>query len=60
VGHDANIRLLKGKGHPMFPQEKRRYMVRSVRFVTEALVSTGQGWLDAEPEIAILSPTFTS
>ena len=56
VGHDANIRLLKGKGHPLFPEEERRYMVQAVRFVTKALISTGQGWLDAEPEIAWLKP----
>jgi len=56
VGHDANIRLLKGAGHPLFPQEERRYMVQSIRFVTEALISTGQGWLDAAPEIERLKP----
>jgi hypothetical protein len=31
-------------------------MVRSVRFVTAALISTGHGWLDAEPEIERLRP----
>ncbi len=56
VGHGANIHLLKGKGHPVFSEEERRYMVQAVRFVTEALISTGQGWMDAEPEIAILKP----
>jgi cytidyltransferase-like protein len=56
LGHDANIRLLKGQGHPMFSQEERRYMVGSVRYVKEALISTGHGWLDAEPEIARLKP----
>ncbi len=56
VGHDANIRLLKGAGHPMFSQEERRYMVGAVRYVKEALISTGQGWLDAEPEIERLKP----
>ena len=56
VGHDANIRLLKGEGHPAFPQEERRYMIQSVRYVKQALVSTGHGWLDAEPEIARLKP----
>jgi cytidyltransferase-like protein len=54
VGHDANIRLLKGEGHPLFSQEERRYLVESVRFVTEALISTGEGWLDADPEIQII------
>ena len=28
----------------------------SIRFVREALVSTGGGWLDAEPEIAVIKP----
>jgi cytidyltransferase-like protein len=56
VGHDANIRLLKGKGHPMLPQEQRRYMVGAVRYVTQALVSSGDGWLDAEPEMARIQP----
>ena len=56
VGHDANIRLLKGQGHPRFPQEERRYVVQSVRFVQQARVSTGNGWLDAEPEIERLRP----
>jgi cytidyltransferase-like protein len=56
VGHDANIRLLKGEGHPLFPQEERRYMVGSIRFVTQALISSGDGWLDADPEIRQLKP----
>ena len=56
VGHDANVRALKGQGHPMFPQEQRRYMAASIRYVTQALVSTGQGWLDAEPELKRLRP----
>jgi len=56
VGHDANIRLLKGAGHPLFPQEERLFFVQSIRFVTDALISTGQGWLDADPEIQRLKP----
>jgi cytidyltransferase-like protein len=56
VGHDANVRLLKGEGHPLFPQEERRYLVQSVRYVKQALISTGRGWLDAEPEIALIRP----
>ena len=56
VGHDANIRLLKGAGHPMFPQDERRYMVQSVCFVRQALISSGRGWMDAEPEIALIKP----
>ncbi len=56
VGHDENIRLLKGKGHPLFGQEERRYLVGSIRFVTQAVVSSGMGWLDADPEIRQLKP----
>jgi cytidyltransferase-like protein len=56
VGHDANIRLLKGGGHPLLSQEERRYMVASIKYVKQALISTGQGWLDAEPEIQKLHP----
>lgn len=56
VGHDANIRLLKGDGHPLFGEDERRYIVGSLRYVTQALVSSGTGWLDAEPEIARIQP----
>jgi cytidyltransferase-like protein len=56
VGHDANVRLLKGEGHPLFPQDERRYMVGSIRYVKQALISTGHGWMDAEPEIARIKP----
>ncbi len=56
VGSDSNLRLLKGEGHPLFSQEERRYVVQSVRFVTQALISTGTGWMDAEPEIERIQP----
>lgn len=56
VGHDANIRMLKGEGHPLLPAEERRYLVGSIRFVTQALISSGEGWLDADPEIQRLRP----
>jgi cytidyltransferase-like protein len=54
IGSDANVRLLKGEGHPLFPQEQRRFIVGACRYVTRCLVSTGSGWLDAEPEIKAL------
>jgi cytidyltransferase-like protein len=56
VGHDANIRLLKGEGHPLLPEDERRYVVSSIKFVKQALVSSGDGWLDADPEIRKLQP----
>ena len=36
----------------MFDQRIRCYMVNAIRFVTLATVSSGTGWMDAEPEIA--------
>jgi cytidyltransferase-like protein len=56
LGNDANIRFLKGEGHPLFSQEERRYVVGSIKFVKQALIATGQGWIDAEPEIDVLKP----
>jgi cytidyltransferase-like protein len=54
VGHDENIRLLKGEGHPLFSQAERQYVAGSICHVSRALVSSGSGWLDAEPEIVAL------
>lgn len=56
LGHDANLRLLKGPSHPLFPEQERRYVVGAIRYVTQALISTGHGWLDADPEIHRLKP----
>jgi cytidyltransferase-like protein len=56
VGHDANIRALKGKGHPLLPQDERRYLAGSIRYVHKALISTGEGWLDADPEVRRIKP----
>jgi cytidyltransferase-like protein len=56
IGHDANLRLLKGDGHPLFSQEERRYWVQSIRPVHSTLISSGHGWLDAEPEMLTYQP----
>ena len=56
VGSDKNVRLLKGDEHPMFSEDKRLYMVQAVRFVKHALISSGSGWMDAEPEIERIKP----
>jgi cytidyltransferase-like protein len=56
IGHDANIRLLKGPGHPLLPEAERRYVVGSIKYVKQAIISTGEGWLDADPEIQRLKP----
>ncbi len=56
VGHDENIRLLKGEGHPLFPQDERAFIAGSMKFAKQSLVTSGNGWLDAEPEIERLKP----
>jgi cytidyltransferase-like protein len=56
LGSDSNVRLLKGEGHPLLSQEERRYVVGSFKFVKQALITTGSGWVDAEPEIRRLQP----
>lgn len=33
-------------------------MVQAVRCVHQAIVSTGHGWMDAEPEVEIIEPHF--
>jgi cytidyltransferase-like protein len=54
IGSDANVSLLKGPGHPLYPEGTRRFVVGSCKAVARCLVSTGSGWLDAEPEIRAL------
>ena len=56
LGSDANVRLLKGEGHPLLSQAERRYVVGSIKFVKQALITTGSGWVDADPEIRRLKP----
>jgi cytidyltransferase-like protein len=56
LGSDANVRVLKGEGHPLLSEEERRYVVGSIKFVKQAIVNTGSGWLDADPEIRRLKP----
>jgi cytidyltransferase-like protein len=56
VGNDRNIQLLKGEGHPLLTEAERRYVVGSIKYVKQALISTGEGWLDADPEIQRLQP----
>ncbi|MBI9108602.1 MAG: adenylyltransferase/cytidyltransferase family protein [Spirochaetales bacterium] len=56
IGSDKNVSLLKGEGHPHYSEDERLFMVRSIKFVEEACISTGSGWMDAEPEIERLRP----
>jgi cytidyltransferase-like protein len=57
VGSDSNVEFLKGPGHPLQREAERRYMVGAVKSVHQCLVSSGSGWMDAEPEIAQIGAT---
>ncbi len=56
IGNDENVRFLKGAGHPLFSQGERRYMVQAVRYVTQALISTGWDYLDYMPQLDLIRP----
>ncbi len=56
IGNDENVHFLKGAGHPLFSQDERRYMVQAVRFVTQALISTGWDYLDYAPQVDLIRP----
>jgi len=58
VGSDENVEFLKGPGHPLQHEQERRYMAGAIRSVHRCLVSSGAGWMDAEPEIAEIRPVF--
>lgn len=55
VGQDENLFRLKGK-KPYFSQEERVFMVGSVKYVTEAFVSSGEGMLDFEDDMKRIKP----
>ncbi|HEX2967937.1 MAG TPA: adenylyltransferase/cytidyltransferase family protein [Bacteroidales bacterium] len=55
IGSDENILVLKGK-KPVFSQEERLFIVKSIRYVHDAFVGSGNGMLDFEPELRNLHP----
>ncbi len=55
LGRDENIRQLKGKA-PYFSQEERKFMVGSIKYVEEAVISSGMGMLDFAEDMARLQP----
>ncbi len=55
LGRDENLLLLKGK-KPVFSEEERLYIVRSVRYVHDAFLASGMGMLDFEPDLKRVKP----
>jgi len=57
LGQDKNLLQLKGKA-PYFSQEERKFMVGSIRYVHEAVISSGMGLLDFADEMRTLKPDY--
>jgi cytidyltransferase-like protein len=55
VGRDENLLFLKGK-KPVFSEDERLYIVKSVKFVHDAFLASGAGMLDFEPDMKRLKP----
>jgi cytidyltransferase-like protein len=55
IGRDDNLLLLKGK-KPVFSEQERLYIVKSIRYVYDAFLSSGTGLLDFEPDMKRIKP----
>lgn len=57
VGIGSDETILGYKHHkPMFPEQERLFMVKAVRYVTDALINAGSGVLDFLPSLDIVKP----
>jgi len=50
IGRDENLLQLKGK-KPVFSEEERLYIVKSIRYVHDCFLASGMGILDFEPDM---------
>jgi cytidyltransferase-like protein len=55
VGRDENLLMLKGK-KPVFSEDERLFIVRSIKYVHDAFLGSGNGMLDFEPDLETLHP----
>jgi cytidyltransferase-like protein len=55
VGSDKTVIELKLKP-PINPENERLFMVKSIKYVTDAFIGTGSGMLDFSPELIKLKP----
>jgi len=55
IGRDENLLLLKVR-KPVFSEEERLYIVKSIRYVHEAFLASGMGMLDFEPDLKRIKP----
>jgi len=57
IGRDENLLLLKGR-KPVFSESERLYIVKSIRYVYDAFLASGNGMLDFEPDLKRIKPDF--
>lgn len=55
LGRDENLLILKGK-KPVFSEEERLYIVKSIQYVHDAFLASGMGMLDFEPDMRRVKP----
>jgi cytidyltransferase-like protein len=55
IGRDDTLMHLKGN-RPFFSQEERLFIVRSIKYVKDAFISSGMGMLDFEPDMKRIKP----
>jgi cytidyltransferase-like protein len=55
LGRDENLLRLKGK-NPVFAEEERLFLVKSVRYVYDAFLASGTGMLDFKPDLERIKP----
>ena len=57
VGIGSDDTILEYKHHkPMFPEQERLFMVKSVRYVTDACINQGRGVIDFLPSLDEIKP----
>lgn len=55
IGSDATIMELKHH-KTMFPEDERLFMVKAIRYVHDACINRGNGFLDFTPTVDALQP----
>lgn len=55
IGSDETIRHYKNH-EPMYPENERLFMVQSIKYVKEALINQGDGFIDFIPTLDMVRP----
>lgn len=55
IGNDKNLRMQKGK-LPIYTEQERLDMIKSIRYVKEAMIADGVSYYDFEEAIKVFKP----